>query len=195
MLRRWTSPKFAGLFEYGGSYAGAYLLRRSLFMPWELPGVLDPDLVRDGWRLLESLEAIEATTSIPDSPRSTVSCMESCWYMRNQLLRDADWAGMAHSLEIRVPLVDLKLLRFVAASISDGFAPDKTTLASAPATDAAEVLLRRPKTGFTVPVREWLSRETPAPDRGLRGWSQAVYGAFAACSLPTPPKAAVVSPG
>ena len=30
-------PKAAGLLEYGGSYAGAYLLRRGLFMPWELP--------------------------------------------------------------------------------------------------------------------------------------------------------------
>src|SRR5262249_29237298 len=29
-----TNPKAAGLVEYGGSYAGAYLLRRGLFMPW-----------------------------------------------------------------------------------------------------------------------------------------------------------------
>ena len=35
-LKNWTSPKYAGLFEYGGSYSGAYLLRRGLFMPWEL---------------------------------------------------------------------------------------------------------------------------------------------------------------
>ena len=34
--------------------------------------------------------------------------------MRNQLLRDADWAGMAHSLEIRVPLVDFTLLGALA---------------------------------------------------------------------------------
>jgi len=33
--------------------------------------------------------------------------------MRNQLLRDADWAGMAHSLEIRVPLVDVELLELL----------------------------------------------------------------------------------
>jgi asparagine synthase (glutamine-hydrolysing) len=37
--------------------------------------------------------------------------MESSLYMRNQLLRDTDWASMAHSLEVRVPLVDSKLLR------------------------------------------------------------------------------------
>ena len=31
--------------------------------------------------------------------------------LRNQLLRDSDWAGMAHALEIRVPMLDLSLLR------------------------------------------------------------------------------------
>ena len=36
--------------------------------------------------------------------------LESANYLRNQLLRDADWAGMAHSVEIRCPLVDYALL-------------------------------------------------------------------------------------
>ena len=40
LLSRVTSPKFAGLLEYGSSYAGAYLLRRALHMPWELPRLL-----------------------------------------------------------------------------------------------------------------------------------------------------------
>src|SRR5439155_3430031 len=33
ILKHLTSPKYAGLFEYGGTYAGAYLLRRGMFMP------------------------------------------------------------------------------------------------------------------------------------------------------------------
>jgi len=37
LLKRFTSPKYASLLEYGGTYAGAYLLRRGLYMPWELP--------------------------------------------------------------------------------------------------------------------------------------------------------------
>src|SRR5439155_5412195 len=100
LLKGWTSPKYAGLFEYGGSYAGAYLLRRGLFMPWELSEVLDMDLARAGWQELQPIAAIERDIAQIDSPRSTVSCVESCWYMRNQLLRDADWAGTAPSLEI-----------------------------------------------------------------------------------------------
>jgi len=33
-------------------------------------------------------------------------------------LRDADWAGMAHSIEIRVPLVDFTLLATLAPAIA-----------------------------------------------------------------------------
>ena len=61
VLKYLTSPKYAGLLEYGGTYPGAYLLRRGLFMPWELPEVLDPDLVREGWRQLQPLARLEET--------------------------------------------------------------------------------------------------------------------------------------
>src|SRR5262249_49710348 len=125
LLKKWTSPKYAGLFEYGGSYSGAYLLRRGLFMPWELPQVLDADFARQGWKELQSLPSIEKDVDLITSPRSKVSCLESCWYMRNQLLRDSDWAGMAHSIEIRVPLVDIELLRATAKWIASGQPPTK----------------------------------------------------------------------
>jgi hypothetical protein len=32
--------------------------------------------------------------------------LETALYLRNQLLRDSDWASMASSLELRVPFVD-----------------------------------------------------------------------------------------
>ena len=34
-----------------------------------------------------------------------VALLESTRYLRNQLLRDSDWASMAHSVELRTPLV------------------------------------------------------------------------------------------
>ena len=63
VLRRFTSPKYAGLLEYGNDVAGAYILRRGLFMPWELPDVLDPDLAREGWRALETRARLEEKES------------------------------------------------------------------------------------------------------------------------------------
>ena len=185
-LKHVTSPKYAGLFEYGGSYAGAYLLRRGLFMPWELPDVLDADFAREGWQELQTLSAIERDVNPIQSPRSAISCLESCWYMRNQLLRDSDWAGMAHSLEIRVPLVDIEFLRTTQPWIANGDAPTKKTLVEAAIWPLPDAVVSRPKTGFGVPVREWLVASQKAlgisssagSDRGLRAWSKAVYGEF-----------------
>ena len=36
--------------------------------------------------------------------------IEAMVYLRNQLLRDSDWASMAHGVELRTPLVDAYLL-------------------------------------------------------------------------------------
>src|SRR5206468_10040839 len=171
---------------YGGSYAGAYLLRRGMFMPWELPQILDAEIVRQGWTELQPLVCLEETMNGLRSPRAKVSCLEMCWYMRNQLLRDSDWAGMAHSLEIRVPLVDVALLRAVAPLLASPTPPTKLDMARAPSSSLPAAVLTRPKTGFQVPVREWLMEENSKTEfgnrkwanRGLRGWARHVYATF-----------------
>ena len=47
-------PKAAGLLEYSRSWADAYLLRRGLFLPYELGTLLDPAMVREGLRRLRA---------------------------------------------------------------------------------------------------------------------------------------------
>lgn len=179
VLGRVTSPKAAGLVEYGGTFEGAYLLRRTLFMPWELPSVLDPGLVREGLRELAPLAALRQTTAGLRSDRLRVTALESAHYMRSQLLRDSDWASMAHSLELRVPLVDWELLRRIAPlSAARPDAVDKAAMARAARPPLPPEIAHRPKTGFTTPVRQWLLESGAADpsDRGLRGWAKYVYG-------------------
>jgi asparagine synthase (glutamine-hydrolysing) len=154
-------PKAAGMLELGGSYAGAYLLRRGLFMPWELGRVLGPDVVAEGLRRLAPLRLIrDAIEPRPYSAHARVAALESCLYMRNQLLRDADWASMAHGLEVRVPLVDHVLLETVAAAACTGGWSEpgvgKAGLASSPSTPLPERIVSRAKTGFTTPIGSWL---------------------------------------
>ncbi len=167
-----TSPKYAGLFEYGGDFGGAYLLRRGLFMPWELPEVLEPDLVRQGLQDLDTMTQLADTIEEIPTDHGKVSALELIWYMRNQLLRDSDWAGMAHSLEIRTPLVDAFLFREIAA-----LGASKQDMAAAPVTPLPDNVLNRPKTGFYLPVRDWLMGEETngVLDRGYRGWARMVY--------------------
>ncbi|NWG29879.1 MAG: asparagine synthase (glutamine-hydrolyzing) [Rhodocyclaceae bacterium] len=177
LVRRFTSPKYAGLLEYGGTFAGAYLLRRGLYMPWELPEIMDPDLVRAGWRELAPLLALEETTTGLRAARFKISALELSWYMRNQLLRDADWAGMAHSLEIRVPLVDVRLLKTVATLVRANPGLHKHDAVGAARASLPDAVMRRSKSGFSVPVHRWLAKRMGQGQipRGLRVWAQEVY--------------------
>ena len=154
------NPKAAGLLKYGRNYAGAYFLRRGLFMPWELETVIGAETARLGMERLNPIRHIEA--ALKPEPRTSfakVAVMESSLYMRNQLLRDTDWASMAHSLEVRVPLVDSKLLRSLAPITVSTPLCSKQLLADSLSVPLPSSVIDRPKTGFTTPVQSWLQRD------------------------------------
>lgn len=152
------NPKAAGLVKMGGSFPSAYLVRRGLFLPWELPELLGEERTRIGLRRLKPMQHIEAL--LRPAPRHSfgkVSSLESGLYMRNQLLRDTDWASMAHSIEVRVPFVDICLLRQVAQIAAQPAARlTKQVLAGGPSLPLPAAVLNRPKTGFGTPLHMWL---------------------------------------
>jgi len=177
LVSRVTSPKYASILELGGSWVGAYLLARSLYLPWELPKVLGDDMAHAGLKELAPTESLHARIAGISGERATVSVLEASGYLRNQLLRDADWASMSHSLELRVPYVDWTLWKAIAPLISSGSARiDKAALASL-AQSLPDAVRQRPKSGFQVPVRQWLQadRDQRYSDRGLRGWARYIY--------------------
>ncbi|MFL5616094.1 MAG: asparagine synthase (glutamine-hydrolyzing) [Gemmatimonadaceae bacterium] len=170
-----TSPKYAGVVEYGSTLGGAYLLRRGLFLPWELQTVLPPEMAREGLGDLDIESRLADTSFGLRSDRFRISALEGSWYMRNQLLRDTDWASMTHSLEVRVPFVDWTLWKRLA-SLMRSAQVGKDSLARVPAVPLPQAVLDRPKTGFQVPTRQWMNDMEAAPkQRGLRGWAQFIY--------------------
>jgi asparagine synthase (glutamine-hydrolysing) len=89
---------------------------------------------------------------------AAVGLLEATFYMRNQLLRDSDWASMGHSLELRTPLVDAALLEILGPYVS-GFTggAGKGMLAQSPRKSLPGSIVNRPKTGFSLPMATWLS--------------------------------------
>jgi asparagine synthase (glutamine-hydrolysing) len=91
-----------------------------------------------------------------------ISLLELRGYMTNTLLRDTDAMSMAHSLEVRVPLVDVKVVQFTLSlpgkwklgNGTNGVA--KPLLADALADLLPRELLTRPKMGFTLPFEKWM---------------------------------------
>jgi asparagine synthase (glutamine-hydrolysing) len=182
-----SQPKSLGVLQYASSWSGAYLLRRGLHLPYEMGDLLGSELALEGLQRLRPLQLLSAVlTPDPGSDVARLCALESSHYMRNQLLRDADWAGMSHGVEIRVPLVDSALLGELAPAIA-GFTPGsaKSMLAQSPRTPLPNEVIERSKTGFGVPTAAWLrdaSSQTKSPEmysKGLtsRNWSQVVLSA------------------
>jgi asparagine synthase (glutamine-hydrolysing) len=160
-----SRPKLRGILRHGRSLAGAYLLRRGLFLPAELPGLLGRE------RAAEALAAYDPEAAAAGlvgpapqaDPWAAVQAMESGLYLRNQLLRDADWASMAHSLEVRVPFVDARLRAALsAAAWAEARKRGKAAVLRRVAPELPAKLFARPKTGFYVPVMDWIGDARPA---------------------------------
>ncbi len=168
-------PKAQGLLRYGSTWSGAYYLRRGLFMPWEIEAERPSWLPKDGDAIVESLMALDQLLHPdPGSDHAKVSVLESGAYMRNQLLRDSDWASMAHSIELRVPLVDPVLVAALGPCMpttTRGVA--KTALALAPRLALPQALIDRPKTGFETPVGQWI-RPPDSREPWARDWARRV---------------------
>ena len=109
---------------------------------------------------------------LPADPRLALGQLESMTYLRNQLLRDSDWASMAHGVELRTPLVDAYLLQQLQPLLGNFHRfPNKRLLAQAPRNPLPEAIITRRKTGFGIPVARWLAEAGMGGDSGSRGWA------------------------
>ncbi len=158
-------PKHAELLTYGGTLPGAYLLQRGLFLPPEAREAwADPAFIEEGLARLDPARLVaRPLTDGPRTPFAQVAALEASLYMRNQLLRDADWASMAHSLEVRTPLVDRVLLERLAPVILESEpGAGKTFLGAAPSKPLPAAVTGRRKTGFGIPIERWFGSVQPA---------------------------------
>jgi asparagine synthase (glutamine-hydrolysing) len=155
-----SQPKLAGLPAFMSSLEGAYFLRRGLFLPAELPALMGMEEARDGLARLGGAPPGMTSARARDGA-AAVGLLESTLYLKNQLLRDSDWASMAYSLELRTPLVDAMLLETLGPYVSrfTGGA-GKTMLACSPRKPLPAAVVNRQKTGFSVPMASWLSKAT-----------------------------------
>jgi asparagine synthase (glutamine-hydrolysing) len=158
-LSAWRSPE---------ALPHAHFFARSLFPPETCAELLSRD---GGGSLAESAAGARPAESwrawLDEAARevqgrdafTAVSWLEMRSYMVNMLMRDTDAVSMAHSLEVRVPLLDHELVEFVAAlpsAAKQRAGQPKALLAEAVRDILPEEVLRQPKRTFTLPWEHWL---------------------------------------
>ncbi len=155
-----VKDKITGLLTSNGSLLQLYLQRRRMLS--------DPSMAALGLhaRGLELDVGFMPPDAIQDAPLDaadpvwTVSALESTFYQGNTLLRDSDNNGMAHSLEIRMPLLDQRVLDFVHTIPGSVRVPNgqnnKHLLRRAFSDFLRPVLADQKKRGFHLPFKRWM---------------------------------------
>lgn len=155
--RRSNNLRWNWVTKLGGSLYGAYWLQRGLFSPEQLSELMGEVFTDDVFYKMNPESLITSLAGIlPSDSMSAVGQIESMAYLRNQLLRDGDWASMAHSVELRSPLVDAWLLRDLMPVLrSFGIFKGKSLLAASPSLPLSINCEGRTKTGFGIPLGIW----------------------------------------
>jgi len=156
--------------DWSSTIAGAWWLRRSMHSPDDLSELMDNGYAEKFQKSFNVKRQMELMIG-KQSKNSTLALaqIESMVYLRNQLLRDSDWASMAHGVELRTPLVDAHLLGQVESYLSlfHKFS-NKSLLANAPSKPLPHQIISRNKTGFGIPVERWLSESGIIPASKIR---------------------------
>jgi asparagine synthase (glutamine-hydrolysing) len=157
--------RFAKMFAHAGDERDRRLVsyfmwstedvRRALYTPEFAETVSGVDTAAP---LLASLAQIPRE----QNPLQRMLYLDARHFLTDHNLNYTDRAGMAVGVEVRVPLLDLELVRF-ATTIPTRF-KQKGTVGKAIFKRAMEPYLPRdviyrPKTGFGAPLRRWLRRE------------------------------------
>jgi asparagine synthase (glutamine-hydrolysing) len=162
---RWA--KLGDMLRSGGDRLRAYQIAYGLFTR-DFLGELATDstlpLAPDGLPPERARDLAEWTRGSSDL--AAVSIFELSLFLGDRLLRDSDAASMAVSLELRVPLLDHRVVE-AAAAVPDAerFRPvgKKTLLKSLAMPNLDPKLFDRPKAGFVLPIDVW-ARDQLAED-------------------------------
>ena len=97
-----------------------------------------------------------------DDPLSRIQYVDIKTYLADDILVKVDRASMAHSLEVRAPILDHKLMELAAkmpSSLKLRGTNGKYILKNAVKKILSESVLRRKKMGFAVPLSQWFKNE------------------------------------
>ena len=107
--------------------------------------------IKDAYEYVREIigsEIVESKLSL----RTKLMYFDQAFYLKNQLLRDCDWASMANSIEIRTPFVDKELLKLILFLDVNKKKKVKKHLAKSELAYISSSFHKRKKTGFAIPT-------------------------------------------
>jgi asparagine synthase (glutamine-hydrolysing) len=157
------ATKLQGLLRSSDLDEPAVRLRRRLFTTEQTASILldeAPSQQEERDReVLRTWTARQLANCEDADPINQASALELGGYMSNTLLRDTDVMSMAHSLEVRVPLIDhllVERMMRIPGDLKLKTSEPKWMLVAA-AGDLPREVVDRPKRGFELPFKHWIA--------------------------------------
>jgi asparagine synthase (glutamine-hydrolysing) len=151
------SDRLASIWREPEALPHPFFFTRTVFGPEDVQHLLHGNGHQHAWRAwIDDTTGAVAQRGV--EPFTAVSYLELRSYMLNTLLRDADAMSMAHSLELRVPLLDHPVVEFVASqpdAVKQHNGRYKPLLVEALGDLLPDEVSTRPKRGFTFPWQQW----------------------------------------
>ncbi len=113
-------------------------------------------------QLLEAARVLEEVPAQPEHELKRVQYLDTKVYLPGDILVKVDRMSMAHALEVRVPLLDHRVVEFAARLPVRYKLRNLTTkyiLKKAAASWLPASIPKRPKKGFSVPMARWLRED------------------------------------
>lgn len=162
--------------EWSSTISGAWWLSRSTMCPASVQKIINNKFsgYLDNFSLNNWI--LENTGQLANDSTIALAQIESTMYLRNQLLKDSDWASMFHSVELRTPFVDAKLLIELKPFVGylKNFPRKELLCKSLSDKKLPKIILKRRKTGFSIPVNDWINEFT----NSHVGWQKYVYDRY-----------------
>jgi asparagine synthase (glutamine-hydrolysing) len=161
--------RLSALLGSPGDHSSAYWTMRGFFTPREIDALVKAYTGDDYSGRVSDL--LGATMPSQPTEKDRVSYLEMTRYMRNQLLRDSDVMSMAHGLELRVPLVDRKLVDTISRIPSAVRHASGKRLVLDAVPEIPDWIANQPKRGFRFPFDQWIISEWGDVFDSIAHWS------------------------
>ena len=173
LKKNFLKTKYSNVYEYGRNLSSAFMLIRSIFLPFEIKELISPNIFKNGFEELNSLENLKKDIKDISNDRLSIMYLEIEYYLCSKLLRDADWVSMAHSVELRTPFVDWFFFKKLLPILKSNININKKSLLDCVKNHVPLELYNRKKTGFEIPHSKYLKkllvkRKYPNP---IRDWT------------------------
>lgn len=165
--------KYLSILKYGRKINSAFLLNRSLFLPFEIEEFVEKKQFIEGYQELDYLNNSNHELEEFNDPRLSIMYLEIQYYLCSKLLKDADWASMSHSLELRTPFIDWFFFKEIISIVKSDLKLNKSDMVECFKEKLPKNITKRKKTGFAIPHDFYLNKLLIKKNypNSLRDWS------------------------